>query len=128
MICEIVVDSPFQVRSLLPLLLPPSLADPRPPPQNFAGYHGNASGTEKKILRDVFAKGDMYFRTGDLLRVSKEGYYYFADRMGDTFRWKSENVGTQQIAEAVGPLLKEASVYGVLGECFRGRLFVSVAR
>lgn len=60
----------------------------------------------------------MYFRTGDLLRVSKEGYYYFADRMGDTFRWKSENVSTQQIAEAVGPLLKEASVYGVLGELF----------
>lgn len=84
--------------------------------QAFAGYYGNKEGTEKKILRDVFKKGDHYFRTGDLLRVSSEGYYYFADRMGDTFRWKGENVGTQQVAEALGAILSEASVYGVQRE------------
>jgi fatty-acyl-CoA synthase len=52
----------------------------------FAGYT-DPKATEKKIMKNVFEKGDAWFRTGDLLKFDKEGYYYFVDRIGDTFRW-----------------------------------------
>lgn len=80
----------------------------------FEGYTSKAE-TEKKILRDVRAKGDTWFRTGDLLRCDKRGYFYFVDRIGDTFRWKGENVSTQEVAEAVGayPGIQLVNVYGV---------------
>jgi fatty-acyl-CoA synthase len=80
----------------------------------FEGYT-NAESTEKKVLRDAFAKGDAYFRTGDLLRLDDEGYFYFVDRIGDTFRWKGENVATSEVAEvlSVHPGVEEANVYGV---------------
>lgn len=84
--------------------------------QAFAGYHNNPEATNKKIMRDVLAKGDTYFRTGDLLRRDADGHWYFADRLGDTFRWKSENVSTSDVAAALGEVVKEANVYGVLGE------------
>lgn len=57
--------------------------------RHFAGYVGNKKASEKKIITDVFAKGDQYFRSGDLLKRIG-GYYYFIDRIGDTFRWKGE--------------------------------------
>jgi fatty-acyl-CoA synthase len=80
----------------------------------FEGYT-NAEATEKKIVRDAFAEGDAYFRTGDLLRVDAEGYYYFVDRIGDTFRWKGENVATSEVAEVLSGVkgVEEANVYGV---------------
>jgi fatty-acyl-CoA synthase len=80
----------------------------------FEGYSKGAD-TEKKILRDVFEKGDAWFRTGDLLRRDELGYYYFVDRIGDTFRWKGENVATSEVAEALSvfPGIQEANVYGV---------------
>jgi len=80
----------------------------------FEGYT-NPSASEKKILRDAFVKGDAYFRTGDLLRVDADGFYYFVDRIGDTFRWKGENVATSEVAEVIGvdPGVAEANVYGV---------------
>jgi len=80
----------------------------------FEGYT-NAAATEKKILRDAFEKGDAWFRTGDLLRMDDEGYFYFVDRIGDTFRWKGENVATSEVAEVIGvdPGVEEANVYGV---------------
>lgn len=53
----------------------------------FVGYAGNQQQTEKKRLRDVLRKGDLYFNTGDLLRVDHENFVYFQDRVGDTFRW-----------------------------------------
>ena len=70
---------------------------------------------EKKILRDVFKKGDAWFRTGDLMRRDEHGYFYFVDRIGDTFRWKGENVATSEVAEALAavPGIKEVNVYGV---------------
>lgn len=52
----------------------------------FTGYANNAQQTEKKRLADVFEKGDLYFNTGDLLRMDEEGFIYFQDRIGDTFR------------------------------------------
>jgi fatty-acyl-CoA synthase len=84
------------------------------PGRNFEGYTKKAD-TEKKILRDVFAHGDAWFRTGDLMRRDEHGYFYFVDRIGDTFRWKGENVATSEVAEALStiPGIKEANVYGV---------------
>lgn len=81
----------------------------------FEGYSKGAD-TEKKILRNVFEKDDAWFRTGDLLRRDSEGYFYFVDRIGDTFRWKGENVATSEVAEAISvfPGVKEANVYGVM--------------
>lgn len=88
--------------------------DPNQPTGRFDGY-ARKEETEKKILRDVFEKGDAWFRTGDLLRQDKLGYFYFVDRIGDTFRWKGENVATSEVAEAISvfPGIKEANVYGV---------------
>ncbi|MHA7899480.1 MAG: long-chain-acyl-CoA synthetase [Henriciella sp.] len=80
----------------------------------FEGYNDEAA-TEKKILRDVFEKGDMWFRTGDLMSKDEDGYVYFIDRIGDTFRWKGENVSTNEVAEFVAkaPGIATANVYGV---------------
>jgi fatty-acyl-CoA synthase len=80
----------------------------------FYGYTSEED-TRKKILRDVFAKGDAYFRTGDLVRKDAEGFYYFVDRIGDTYRWKGENVATQEVQEMLGSFAGTnlVSVYGV---------------
>ncbi|CAN9201125.1 unnamed protein product [Alternaria alternata] len=61
-----------------------------PNEQAFAGYHNNPKATAKKFERDVFQKGDLYYRSGDALRRDDDGRWYFLDRLGDTFRWKSE--------------------------------------
>ena len=81
----------------------------------FEGYT-DEKASNKKILTDVFEKGDRWFSSGDLLRKDKEGYFYFVDRIGDTFRWKSENVATSEVSEAIStyPGMKEVNVYGVL--------------
>lgn len=68
----------------------------------FAGYHGDRAATEKKLARGVFRGGDTYYRSGDLLRMSPEGRFYFVDRIGDTYRWHGENVATTEVAEALG--------------------------
>jgi fatty-acyl-CoA synthase len=80
----------------------------------FEGY-SDEKASEKKILRDVFTRGDAYFRTGDLLRRDADDYFYFVDRIGDTFRWKGENVSTGEVAEVLStcPGVREANVYGV---------------
>ena len=82
--------------------------------RQFQGYT-SAEATEKKILRGVKKPDDAYFRSGDLLRRDRQGYYYFVDRIGDTFRWKGENVSTQEVAEALSafPGVETANVYGV---------------
>lgn len=80
----------------------------------FEGYNDNEA-TEKKILRDVFEPGDKWFRTGDLMRKDAQGYVYFVDRTGDTFRWKGENVSTNEVSQAFSPVdgVSTANVYGV---------------
>jgi fatty-acyl-CoA synthase len=80
----------------------------------YDGYTDRAA-TERKLLRDVFEPGDAWFRTGDLLRRDAEGYYYFVDRIGDTFRWKGENVATQEVADVLNgaPGVAETTAYGV---------------
>lgn len=90
------------------------LNDPSKPAQRFDGY-ADSGATEKKIIRDAFAKGDAWFRSGDLIRKDELGYFYFIDRIGDTFRWKGENVATSEVSEAITICdgVKEANVYGV---------------
>jgi fatty-acyl-CoA synthase len=88
----------------------------------YEGYT-DGSATDKKILRDVFERGDAWFRTGDLMRKDDKGYFYFVDRVGDTFRWKGENVATSEVAEAISafPGVKHAIVYGVEIQGTNGR-------
>ncbi|XP_040895032.1 hsFATP2a_ACSVL_like domain-containing protein [Toxotes jaculatrix] len=90
----------------------------------FVGYAGNKQQTEKKRLRDVLKKGDLYFNTGDLLRFDHENFVYFQDRVGDTFRWKGENVATSEVADilTMAHCILEANVYGVKVEGHEGRI------
>ena len=96
--------------------------DPRYPAARFDGY-ADAAATSAKILRDMFKPGDAWFRTGDLMRRDARGYFYFVDRIGDTFRWKGENVSTTEVAEAIStfPGVREAIVYGVAAPGYEGR-------
>ncbi len=88
----------------------------------YTGYLDKAA-SDKKVLRDVFARGDAWFSTGDLMRMDADGYFYFVDRVGDTFRWKGENVSTNEVAERIQALpgVQEATVYGVAVEGADGR-------
>uniref|UniRef100_A0A2I3GWT7 long-chain-fatty-acid--CoA ligase n=1 Tax=Nomascus leucogenys TaxID=61853 RepID=A0A2I3GWT7_NOMLE len=90
----------------------------------FNGYAGAKAQTEKKKLRDVFKKGDLYFNSGDLLMVDDENFIYFHDRVGDTFRWKGENVATTEVADIVGlvDFVQEVNVYGVHVPDHEGRI------
>ncbi|XP_007170481.2 long-chain fatty acid transport protein 2 [Balaenoptera acutorostrata] len=90
----------------------------------FSGYAGGKTQTEKKKLRDVFKKGDLYFNSGDLLMMDHENFIYFHDRVGDTFRWKGENVATTEVADIVGlvDFVQEVNVYGVSVPGHEGRI------
>ncbi|KAM4631242.1 long-chain fatty acid transport protein 2-like isoform 2-T2 [Polymixia lowei] len=90
----------------------------------FVGYAKNEQQTEKKRLRDVLKKGDLYFNSGDLLRIDKDNFIYFQDRVGDTFRWKGENVATTEVADilSITDCVKEANVYGVQVPGHEGRI------
>ncbi|KAL5339759.1 hypothetical protein BJX70DRAFT_397471 [Aspergillus crustosus] len=94
-----------------------------PGKEAFQGYWENEAATNKKFLRDVFKKGDLYYRSGDALRRQADGRWYFLDRLGDTFRWKSENVATAEVSQTLSrhPLIQEANVYGVLLPHHEGR-------
>ena len=80
----------------------------------FEGYTSQAA-TEAKLLRDVFRSGDRWVRSGDLVRFDADDYFYFVDRVGDTYRWKSENVSTDEVAAVLGQFAGPAvvNVYGV---------------
>lgn len=90
----------------------------------FSGYAGNKKFSEQKLFRDVFTKGDVYLNSGDLLSESEDGYIYFHDRIGDTFRWKGENVATTEVAEVIEmlDLVEEANVYGIVITGYEGRI------
>jgi fatty-acyl-CoA synthase len=98
------------------------IASPKGETARFEGYTG-ADETEKKVLRNVFEPGDAWFRTGDLMRQDARGFFYFIDRVGDTFRWKGENVSTGEVAEALLSCagVVEANVYGVQVPAADGR-------
>jgi fatty-acyl-CoA synthase len=88
----------------------------------FEGY-SDPDASARKVLLDVFAAGDAWYRTGDLMRRDRGGYFYFVDRIGDTFRWKGENVSTVEIEGIIGscPGVVEAAVYGVSVPGMEGR-------
>ncbi len=88
----------------------------------FDGYT-DQQASEKKILRNVLKPGDAWVRTGDLMRRDEKGFFYFVDRVGDTFRWKGENVSTSEVAEVLCafPGIKHANVYGVKIPAAEGR-------
>jgi fatty-acyl-CoA synthase len=71
----------------------------------------------------VFAPGDAWFRTGDLMRRDRRGYFFFIDRIGDTFRWKGENVSTAEVAATICRFagIRDANVYGVAVPGHEGR-------
>ncbi|KAM4013398.1 long-chain fatty acid transport protein 3 [Anomaloglossus baeobatrachus] len=91
------------------------LISPVTPTSPFLGYVGSQELSEKKLLRDVFQVGDCYFNTGDLMMQDDLSLVYFRDRMGDTFRWKGENVATTEVSEIMSGLqcFQEVNVYGV---------------
>ncbi|MBL8636845.1 MAG: long-chain-acyl-CoA synthetase [Myxococcales bacterium] len=84
------------------------------PLSRFDGYTDPAA-TEAKILRSVLQKGDAWFCSGDLMREDQDGDFWFVDRVGDTFRWKGENVSTEQVAAVLSelPFVEICAVYGV---------------
>lgn len=81
---------------------------------DFEGYL-DRTASEKKILRNVFETGDAWMRSGDLMRKDSRGFFYFVDRVGDSFRWKGENVASAEVAEAIAayPGVRDVTVYGV---------------
>lgn len=88
----------------------------------FEGYT-DPDASDKKLLRNVFEPGDVWVRTGDLMRRDERGFFYFVDRVGDTFRWKGENVATTEVAEIAAsfPGVIHAVVYGVTISSAEGR-------
>ncbi|XP_078283609.1 long-chain fatty acid transport protein 2-like isoform X1 [Rhinoraja longicauda] len=94
------------------------------PKTPFIGYVGNTTLTEKKHLRDVFRKGDVYFNSGDLMMLDHDNFIYFQDRIGDTYRWKGENVSTVEVADVLSMLdfVQNVCVYGVTVPGHEGRI------
>ena len=94
---------------------------------NFEGYT-EQTASERKILRDVFKPGDAWFRTGDLMTRDERGFYLFVDRLGDTYRWKGENVSTTEVADVIAacPGVVDAVVFGVLVPGTEGRAGMAV--
>ena len=84
------------------------------PVRDYHGYADNTS-SDKKIMRDVWRKGDMFFRSGDVFVMDEFGWLYFKDRAGDTFRWKGENVSTAEVEAMISQVigLRDCVVYGV---------------
>ena len=80
----------------------------------YEGY-SDPQASQQKVLRDVFKPGDAWYRSGDLMRQDESGFFYFVDRIGDTFRWKGENVSTTEVTAALERCahVREAVVYGV---------------
>jgi len=80
----------------------------------FEGYEDREASAQK-VLRSVFKEGDAWYRTGDLMRRDEQGFFYFVDRVGETFRWKGENVSTGEVLSALcaAPGVIEGVVYGI---------------
>lgn len=84
------------------------------PGRNFDGYT-DPEASNRKIIMNAFSQGDRWFRTGDLMTIDSQGYYFFCDRIGQTFRWKGENVSTAEVERVLNGYngITGAAVYGV---------------
>lgn len=93
------------------------------PEKTFQGYLGNKEATNEKIVYDLFKKGDAWFKSGDLLKMDEDGLFYFVDRLGDTFRWKSENVSATEVENELitSKAIKQSVVVGVKVPHHEGR-------
>jgi fatty-acyl-CoA synthase len=81
----------------------------------FEGY-ADQEASARKVLRNVFKQGDLWYRTGDLMRRDERGFFYFVDRVGETYRWKGENVSTAEVLTALTASrgVLDGVVYGVM--------------
>jgi fatty-acyl-CoA synthase len=88
----------------------------------FDGYH-DAKATDQKVIHNAFKRGDAWYNTGDMLRMDRTRRLFFVDRMGDSFRWKGENVSTNEVQEQLSswPAAAETNVYGVSVNGTEGR-------
>lgn len=89
--------------------------DDRGGPDKFKAYVGKSEETTKKMLRNIWKRGDIGFRTGDIMVMDEHGWLFFKDRTGDTFRWRGENVSTAEVESIISKLIghQEVAVYGV---------------
>ncbi|XP_025770014.1 bile acyl-CoA synthetase isoform X2 [Puma concolor] len=96
----------------------------------FLGYRGARELSERKLVRNVRRRGDVYFNTGDVLAMDQEGFLYFRDRLGDTFRWKGENVSTREVESVLSlvDFLQEVNVYGVSVPGCEGKVGMAAVR
>ncbi|XP_005414455.1 PREDICTED: bile acyl-CoA synthetase [Chinchilla lanigera] len=96
----------------------------------FMGYRGPRELSERKLVRGVRRPGDLYYNTGDVLAMDHEGFFYFHDRLGDTFRWKGENVSTREIEGVLSlvDFLQEVNVYGVSVPGCEGKVGMAAVR
>jgi fatty-acyl-CoA synthase len=80
----------------------------------FEGY-ADPEASARKVLCNVFKEGDAWYRSGDLMRRDERGFYYFVDRVGETYRWKGENVSTAEVLTALTASrgVIDGVVYGV---------------
>uniref|UniRef100_H2Z7Y1 Very long-chain fatty acid transport protein n=1 Tax=Ciona savignyi TaxID=51511 RepID=H2Z7Y1_CIOSA len=81
----------------------------------YQPYKGDLKMTQRKLLHNVFKEGDEYYNSGDVLVIDGEYKLTFYDRVGDTFRWKGENVSTNEVSDTIADAggIKECNVYGV---------------
>lgn len=103
---------------------------PKKPYVDFQGYVNDHQETNNKIIRDVYKRGDCWMKTGDLIKQDKYGLFYFIDRLGDTYRWKSENVSTNEVEMQLiySNLFENAIVVGLKLENYEGRAGYAVAK
>ncbi|KAG0367771.1 hypothetical protein BC939DRAFT_26967 [Gamsiella multidivaricata] len=92
-----------------------TLADNKTSQSRYIGYFNQPKMSSAKLIQNAFEPGDQYMRTGDLLYRTRDHFWYFADRAGDTFRWKGENVSTAEVADTLGRVegIASCTVYGV---------------
>ncbi|XP_057575451.1 long-chain fatty acid transport protein 5 [Hippopotamus amphibius kiboko] len=98
--------------------------------QPFLGYRGPREHTERKLVQNVRRPNDVYYNTGDVLAMDEEGFLYFRDRLGDTFRWKGENVSTREVEGVLSlvDFLQEVNVYGVAVPGCEGKVGMAAVR
>ncbi|EHB03826.1 Bile acyl-CoA synthetase [Heterocephalus glaber] len=96
----------------------------------FIGYRGPRELSERKLVKGVLRPGDIYYNTGDVLTMDREGFVYFQDRLGDTFRWKGENVSTREVEGVLSlvDFLQEVNVYGVPVPGCEGKVGMAAVR